>query len=298
MSEALTPGGIAQRPSRRTVLSATAWLVLLVGSGVPTAIGIEVFGVSPPWWLPPAQLLLLAAGLALTTLRRLRPLRAFVLALFVVQAAKFLQFEVLGPRFDTEVGAQIAFVLLQWLFVLAVVAVLVAAGAARERLFLRVGDHSATAEGEWLPGLRRERPWWALGVAFVAVATLATYWYVRFVGFLAADPLARDPGTLAALAPLILFLSASNAFYEEFVYRAAPLAPLVDALGKRHAFVLLAAFFGLTHYQGVPGGIPGVAMTFVLGWFASMVVYETRGLGIAVGIHFALDVLVFSATVL
>ena len=34
-------------------------------------------------------------------------------------------------------------------------------------------------------------------------------------------------------------------------------------------------------------------MTFVLGWFASMVVYETRGLGIAVGIHFALDVLVF-----
>jgi membrane protease YdiL (CAAX protease family) len=92
---------------------------------------------------------------------------------------------------------------------------------------------------------------------------------------------------------MILVLAAMNAFGEEAMYRGGLLAPLIPAVGTRHAILLTAAFFGIGHYYGVPNGIVGVAMSTLLGWFLGKCMVETKGFFWPWFIHFLQDVMIF-----
>ncbi|WP_436908025.1 CPBP family intramembrane glutamic endopeptidase [Halosimplex marinum] len=277
--------------SRRTTLLAAAWAFVLFGTLAPMIVAEAVLGDSP-FWLTRVQLLALLGFLALTFgVETLRPLRSLALALLAGYGTFNASVAWLGLVGVTELPDGALFTLstevVQGVFTVGLLAALVVAGADRADLFLRVGDPSAAAEREWVPGFRRERPWWRAallwgglpgGILVAVNATAGAY---------------SDVPTLASALPVVALAAVLNAFTEEFVYRAAPLADLVDAVGKRHALVLLGAFFGLSHYYGSPGGLVGVGMTAFYGWLLAKSIYETRGLAVALSIHVAADLIIF-----
>jgi hypothetical protein len=101
-------------------------------------------------------------------------------------------------------------------------------------------------------------------------------------------------GRLPSLLPLIVLFSLVNSFSEGVVYRSAVLGPLKEALPKDTIIMVAAAFFGVAHYYGAPGGIIGVLMSGALGWYMCRSMYETRGFVAAWIIHFSQDIVVFS----
>jgi membrane protease YdiL (CAAX protease family) len=111
---------------------------------------------------------------------------------------------------------------------------------------------------------------------------------------LAGRPSLSQLGKALPLLPFVLILAAMNSFSEELNYRAAFLAPLFPNLGKIHSILLTATFFGLAHFYGVPYGVVGVVMSFVLGYLLSKSMVETRGFFWAWFIHFWQDVAIFS----
>jgi hypothetical protein len=61
---------------------------------------------------------------------------------------------------------------------------------------------------------------------------------------------------------------------------------------------LSALIFGIGHYFGSPGGIPGVLMAGYLGWFASKSIHETKGFFWAWMIHFVQDIIIMTGAYL
>jgi membrane protease YdiL (CAAX protease family) len=96
------------------------------------------------------------------------------------------------------------------------------------------------------------------------------------------------------MLPSILFYAALNAFAEEMTYRAPMLATLEPAVGSIQALWLSAAFFGIAHYFGTPGGAVGAALSVFMGWILGKAMIETRGLFWAWWIHFLADVVIFT----
>jgi uncharacterized protein len=95
--------------------------------------------------------------------------------------------------------------------------------------------------------------------------------------------------------PFILLLSFTNSLSEELIYRFAVNGNLMKETPKITVLLLSAVLFGIPHYWGFPSGIIGVIMAGVLGYILSKSVFETQGLGIAWGIHFVQDIIIFTA---
>jgi membrane protease YdiL (CAAX protease family) len=162
----------------------------------------------------------------------------------------------------------------------------------RRSFFLVRGNLDALGDPvPWL-GLRHPVSWNILGpvVAVVAagimIVVLGLTNHYRVATVLAAAP----------LLPAAVLLSLTNAFNEEVSYRCSLLAPLYEVVGKTHAMVLTAVFFGLAHYSGgVPlAVIPSVLMTGFLGWFMGKSMLETKGFFWAWFIHSVNDIPVFA----
>jgi len=243
----------------------------------------------------PVQLVVLVGFLALTVVDTFRPLRTLALALLARYGTWNVSVGWLGAVGVTELpsGAwfTLATELLQGIFVVALLVVLLAGGTSRKDLFLRTGHPSAVVGREWIPGFRRERPWWKVALLWGAIPG------VILVVVNSTGGNYPDVQSLVSVLPVIALAAALNAFSEEFVYRAVPLSGLVDAVGKRHALVLLGAFFGLSHYHGSPGGLTGVAMTGFYGWLLAKSIFETRGLGVAFAIHVTADIIIYATFV-
>ena len=92
----------------------------------------------------------------------------------------------------------------------------------------------------------------------------------------------------------ILLAAALNAFNEEVTYKASFLSVLEGPVGPHQAVYMVAAYFGIGHYYGVPYGVIGVLLAGFLGWFLAKSMQETRGLFWAWFIHFWQDVWIFS----
>ncbi len=95
---------------------------------------------------------------------------------------------------------------------------------------------------------------------------------------------------------VILLLAATNAFSEEVIYRFS----FVSAGSSLHlpaqvSELTSALIFGLAHYFGNPGGVPGVLMAGFIGWFLAKSMNETKGFFWAFVIHFVQDVVIFYA---
>ena len=142
---------------------------------------------------------------------------------------------------------------------------------------------------KWL-GIKEGERWNKLGPLFALIISSGTLAFLILAGH---PPLDLVVQALPFL-PAILIAAALNAFYEEVTYKASFLSVLEDVVGKHQSLWLMAAFFGIWHYYGIPYGIVGVIMASFLGWFLGKSMLETRGLWWAWFIHFCQDVLIFS----
>ncbi len=286
----------APKPSR--LLRAVAWGAILLASSLPD-IAFSLLAGGVPAWLVYAKMgLLLGLSLAALAWRALRPLIALFVLLFVFFGLgelrpridftwPALQALFGGTAFDARMQAEQSGKLVLSLLM---IAALLALGFRRKDFFLALGNLRARIRPVVLLGFPEPDPLprfglkWGLYIA--AALGLVQYFGMRPDGAL----LAR----LLPMLPAILFYAALNAFNEEIFYRAPILAALEPVLGGRTALWIAAYFFGIGHFFGVPGGIPGALASIFMGWILGKGMLETRGMFWSWWIHFLSDVVIFA----
>ena len=95
---------------------------------------------------------------------------------------------------------------------------------------------------------------------------------------------------------MIILFALTNSFVEEITFRHT-FASIVEyhELNPTISKALSAVVFGVAHYFGTPGKIPGVIMAAFIGWFLSKSIHETKGFFWAWLIHFLQDVVIMTA---
>ena len=278
----------------------TAWTFLLLASLLPRIILQEIFKVQVSADLASAIAgSVLVAGLILTFVRSaVRLLRSFFIVGLVLVGAEWFVFTKVDqlpfyqawlnhPSFNVYMLAEQS---LRLLVTLAIIVVLFILKKHASAFFLVKGNTSATVEPVKWMGIKQGERWNKLGPLFALIISSGTLAFLILAG--------RPPLNLVVQAlpflPAILIAAALNAFNEEMTYKASFLSVLEDVVGKHQSLWLMAAYFGLGHFYGIPYGVIGVLMAGFLGWFLGKSMLETRGLWWAWFIHFWQDVLIFS----
>lgn len=285
--------------SSRKFLIIVAWAFLLLASSLPRILIQEVFHQTVT---EEARALIavgvILIGLALTfAWKALQPLRIFFVLFLVlvitewfvftkVDQLPFYQSWLNDPSFNVYMLAEQSLRILVTLIIIA--ALLILRKSARA-FFLVKGDTSAPVEPVKWMGIKDGERWNTLGRNFAIIISLGTLAFL----VIAARPSLDIALKVVPFIPAVLIAAALNAFNEEMTYKASFLSVLEEPLGKHQALWLMAAYFGLGHYYGIPYGIIGVLMAGFLGWFLGKSMLETRGLWWAWFIHFWQDVLIF-----
>jgi membrane protease YdiL (CAAX protease family) len=275
-----------------------AWVIVVLISAVPAIVWSELAGAPPPW-LVVAQLgVLVVTLLSSLVWGALRPLRRFLIAMFVLLGLlqlpssidlSWLPLQALfgATVFDARMQPE---QLEKLLVTAAMLLVLRLLGFRRRAFFLAVGDLRAPLRPAPLLGFPHPVPWWRFGLL----------WGLCIAGALAVVFLLVGPVSVGALAgigpmlPSIVLYAGLNAFNEEMTYRAPMLATLEPVVGGGAALWQSAVVFGVAHYFGIPGGLLGAASAIFLGWILGKAMLETRGLFWSWLIHFLSDVVLFS----
>lgn len=286
--------------SSRMPLIISAWIFLLLSSLLPIIVLQEVFHYPVSGDLRSA----LAGGIILTGLAltfawsAIRPLRPFFVLFLVLVAVEWFIFTRLdqlpfyqswlnNPSFNVFMLAEQS---LRLIVTLVVIAVLFFLHGKRDDFFLVKGDTSAPIEPVRALGIKEGETWRKAGIIFAVAISAGTLLFLILAGRPPLDIVLRAMPFL----PAILIAAALNAFNEEMTYKASFLSVLEGPLGRHHALWLMAAYFGIGHFYGVPYGVIGVLMAGFLGWLLGKSMLETRGLWWAWFIHFLQDVLIFS----
>jgi hypothetical protein len=159
----------------------------------------------------------------------------------------------------------------------------------RRAFYLARGDTAAPAAPVRWMGVGADARWSTLGPILSVAITGGTLAFLVLAGAPSPEALARA----IPVIPVVLACAALNAFNEEVTYKAGFLSVLLEPVGSRNALRMVAAFFGLGHFYGVPYGIVGVVLAWFLGWILARSMLETRGLWWAWWIHFLQDVAIF-----
>ncbi len=278
----------------------TAWMFLLLASLLPKVVLQEIFKVPVSENLGAAiSGTVFLAGLLLTfTWRTVQGLRPFFILGLVLVGAEWLVFTKVdqlpiyqswlhNPSFNVYMLAEQS---LRLLVTLTIIAVLFLMKKHASAFFLAKGNTSAAVEPVRWMGIKEGERWNKLGPLFALIISSGTLAFLILAGRPPLDLVVRALPFL----PAILIAAALNAFNEEMTYKASFLSVLEDVMGKHQSLWLMAAYFGLGHYYGVPYGVIGVIMAGFLGWFLGKSMLETRGLWWAWFIHFWQDVLIFS----
>lgn len=287
-------------PSKSRAILATAWIFLLLSSGLPRIILQEIFGfkVSPNLGALIAVMVVLA-GLLLTivwkVVRELRPFFfLFLMLVFIewfvytkVDQLPFYQAWLNNPSFNVYMLAEQS---LRLLVTISIIVVLFLLKKQANAFFLVKGDVKAPVEPVKLLGVKEGEHWNKLGRNFSVIISSGTLAFLVIAGRPPLDMLVRALPFL----PAIFLAAMLNAFNEEITYKASFLSVLENVVGKQQALWLMAAYFGIGHFYGVPYGVIGVMLAGFLGWFLGKSMLETRGLWWAWFIHFWQDVLIFS----
>lgn len=152
--------------------------------------------------------------------------------------------------------------------------------------YLGMGDLSQPATGLGIlanPG----DDWAQVGVSFALIATAIT------AGVVWAQ--ARPRPTVRALLPALPWavgISVVNASVEEVVFRVALGQGLSGLAAGGTIAILSGLLFGVPHWFGNPGRLPGVVMAGFLGWLMATSMIQTGGIAWAWGIHFLQDVVI------
>ena len=280
-------------PGHRTLLL-TAWVIVLLLT-VPEII-LRAFVKMDTSWMLPARIGLLGILLAMTFAWPLiRPLRRLLLVFLVIYGVESWFFGLLiqqsqlftsifgsdpnrgffGERL-MRVGASLVMLL-----------VLLGMGLKRQDFFLAIGNLKATAEPERWGVPRKPEKWPGFSGRYALIIV------TLFLLFMVP---ALHPSLSNLTAGLVLFAALCalmNAFAEEFLYRSALLPQVLPLFGKGASLILVAAWFGLGHYFGLPHGITGVIFTTIGGWIFAKAMVETRGMGWSLFLHFVSDFTVY-----
>lgn len=290
---------IAEHP-RSKALTITAWIFLLLASGLPRIIAQEILDYQVSFDLSSAfAAIVMIIGLILTFMwSDVRGLRqSFILFLVLVAAEWFIFTKVdqlpfyrswlNNPSFNVFMLAEQS---LRLMVTLAIIAALFILKKTRAAFLLVSGDTSAVAEpARWI-GIKEGEQWNNIGRNFAVIMSSGTLAFLVLAGRPPLDMVVRALPFL----PAVLIAAALNAFNEEMTYKASFLSVLENVVGKHQALLLMAAYFGIGHFYGVPYGLIGVLMAGFLGWFLGKSMLETRGLWWAWFIHFLQDVLIFA----
>ena len=276
-----------------------AWTVIL-STSLYKIISQEIFGIpisEKNGYLVPIIIALL--GLILTYLWPIcRSLKPFFWVLMVLYTAQLFVYTIIDKLpimkqalnsssfstsylADKSLGLMVTLIVIIFLFIIK---------KKRQAFYLAIGDVKAPAEPvRWL-GIKAGDSWKKLGWFFALFLSLGT------LAFLILSGRSSFATVIKALPylPIVLLLSAMNAFYEEVSYKASLLSVLVDVVGKQQAYLLVGAFFGIWHYYGVPYGITGVLLAGFLGWLLAKSMEETKGMFWAWFLHFLQDVFIFA----
>ena len=277
-----------------------AWAILLAVSLLPTVIVGEVLGgtvsLDQRTLVGAAVLGLgLAGSLVVRPLRELRPFLVMLLALVAAQWAVFTKLAPLpelsqwthSSSFERYMPAELLLNLIVTVMVLAVVLVI---KRDRRACFLAVGDLAAPAAPVGWLNIRPGDRWTQVGRNLAVAITLGTLVFLVLSG----QPSMSMLGRLVPMLAVILLAAAVNAFNEEVTYKASMLAVLVGPVSDRQALRLVAAYFGIAHFYGVPYGVIGVVLAWFLGWILARSMLETRGMAWAWFIHLLQDVAIFA----
>jgi hypothetical protein len=276
-----------------------AWTVVLAVSLLPVVLAREVLGQTVSADLQArGSVIVIVIGLAVTLiwapLRALRPMLWLFLVLVGTQWLVFTQVDRLpifetrlrDPSFSVYMPTELS---LNLIVTLAMIAALFVLKRDRRAFYLAKGDTSAPADPiRWL-GVKPGDRWNAVGRNLTIGLSLGTLAFLVIFGRPSPDIVVRALPFL----PAILLAAALNAFNEEVTYKASFLSVLVEPVGSRQALRMVAAYFGIAHFYGIPYGLMGVALAWFLGWILARSMLETRGLAWAWFIHFVQDVLIF-----
>ena len=291
---------MATEVSKSRALIVTAWVFLLFASGLPRILLQEIFDYQVSAALGTAiAATVVLLGLVLTSIwNAARGLRTFFVLFLVLVGVEWFVFTKVDqlplyqtwlnhPSFNVYMLAEQS---LRLLVTLAIIVTLFILKKYASAFFLVKGDVSAPAEAVKLLGIKEGERWNKLGRNFAVILSLGTLTFLVLAGRPSLDIVARALPFL----PAVLVAAALNAFNEEMTYKASFLSVLENVVGKHQALWLMAAYFGIGHYYGVPYGVIGVLMAGFLGWFLGKSMLETRGLWWAWFIHFWQDVLIFA----
>lgn len=275
-------------------------VLTLIASMLPDILVRESAGFLPSWWFGAKGVVLFIFTLYLWVGARERSLAryGFVLTVIIVvqmvmdqaQASTWWQSIFPPGSFSGQFGGAI---LLKLLGIIPVVGVLLLLYRSPRKVYLVKGDLSVKASRiAWLGIEEGKINWGRLSVisALLIAAGTLLLTLLTVTGFSKPASLGRLP----PLLPVIVLLALVNSLSEGVIYRSSVLGTLEEAIPKDYLVMVAAAFFGVAHYYGAPGSIPGVLMSGVLGWYMCRSMYETQGFVAAWIIHFFQDIVIFS----
>ena len=295
MSESISiPASSTQTVSERRTLLHVAWGIVLLLT-VPEII-LRGFLQLDTAWILPVRIGMLVILLALTVVwPSIRPLRRLALIFLVIYGVESWFFGTLLPQsqfyvdlFDSN--ANFAFFgdrLVRIGATLVMLLVLLAMGLKHQDFFLSVGNLKAVAEAEKWGIPRKPETWPGFGGRYALIII------TLFLLFMVP---ALKPSLSNLSVGLVLFAAVCavmNAFAEEFLYRSALLPQVLPLFGKGASLILVASWFGIGHYFGVPQGLTGVIVTTIGGWVFAKAMVETRGMGWPLFLHFVSDFTIY-----
>jgi membrane protease YdiL (CAAX protease family) len=263
----------------------------------------EVFRIETPWmaaYLIAMAVVLVVVSSIWSRLRPLRPYFVVMLAVLVLTTVADPLLRSLGviPAGSIDEDASLVGLLgsrvLLALEALILIAIVAALGYRGRAAFMAVGDLHAPS-GLRLPGATHRSIGWAVigPIAALVLFALTASFVFTSVGSL------DDLDAALPLLPVALLAAALNAFSENVLYRAGPLAPLVPVVGSGHAIWMLAIWFGLGHfYGGIPSGVAALLFVIPVGLVLAKAMVDTRGLAWSWGIHFCIDAAIYIALAL
>jgi hypothetical protein len=271
--------------------------VTLLVSLLPNVILNEILHLPIEWLYMAKVAVLILALLAAMVVKTIRPLwRYFLVFLLLYIAEEGISRLGASVWWGTWFGSQASFALnmlgiqiLRILVAVFMVGVMLILRRRFSEFYLVKGNLSAEASP--IPLLMsKPTTWKSLGVILAVCITGGTLFFL----FLAGRPSLGALAAILPILPMILLLAAMNAFAEEMNYRATALGALKGVISNPQAVMLAAVFFGLGHYYGVPYGLIGAVMAWLLGWLLGKSMIETGGFFWAWFIHFLQDVAIFS----
>ena len=283
--------------TRRRSTLVIAWSTALLLSTLPQIVLREGFGLTPEW-LPWA--LVGVAGLlwlVSNVLARLRPLRGYftIMAVFWFLVAVFelilrsATWRALVPASLGEVRILLAQRALLAALALIFIGMLIVLGTRPADAYLLPGQINARSSIR-LPGQAGYLRWTIAGPLWIVILILLTGLGTLALGSM---PSVINLGAALPLIALAALAAALNSFWEEVAYRAAPLSQLAPVIGESPAVLLLAIWFGIGHYYGIPSGPVGVVIAAATGLLFGRAMIETRGLAWPWALHFTIDLVIF-----